>query len=61
MIFFIFLGISMYVLNTEVFGFILKTFEYESFDQAIRETINWKLNSIGLYGSDHYCLFTFFI
>ena len=59
MIFFHFLGISMYVLNTEVFGFILKTFEYESFEQAIRETINWKLKSIGLYGSKHYCLFTF--
>ena len=28
--------------------------EYESFEEAIRETINWKLKSIGLYGFNHF-------
>ena len=59
MIFSCCLGIGMYVLNTEVFGFFFKL-EYESFEEAIRETINWKLKSIGLYGFNHFCSFTHF-
>ena len=41
------LGIGMYILNTEVFGYLLKTEEYISLEHAIRETDNWKLKTIG--------------
>ena len=37
----------MYILNTEVFGYLLKTEEYVSLEHAIRETDNWKLKTIG--------------
>ncbi|XP_019853920.1 PREDICTED: procollagen galactosyltransferase 1-like isoform X2 [Amphimedon queenslandica] len=39
-------GIGMYILNTDVFGYLLKTGEYASLEHAIRETDNWKLKTI---------------
>ena len=43
------LGIGMYILNTEVFGYLLKTEEYPSLEHAIREIDNWKLKTIGTF------------
>ena len=39
----------MYILNTEVFGYLLKTEEYPSLEHAIREIDNWKLKTIGTF------------
>ena len=38
---------SMYVLNTEFFGHMLKPKEYDSFDEAAAEFINWKIKTLG--------------
>lgn len=37
----------MYVLNTEVFGYLLRPEQFTSLDEAISETLNWKLKTIG--------------
>lgn len=40
-------GMGMYVLNTEFFGHMLKPKEYDSFEEATAEFINWKIETLG--------------
>ena len=38
---------GMYILNTEPFGYLSMPKEYSSLNEAINETVNWKLKTIG--------------
>ena len=39
--------LPMHILNTEVFGFIVKPEDYESLDHAAQDFLNFKLENLG--------------
>ena len=40
-------GVGMYVLNTELFGYLLKPWSYVSMEDASIDYLNWKLKILG--------------